>query len=83
MSWKTELKLPDLEPGRQIEVTCRKCGKMRYELASTLMAHPELEQAYLDEVERALRCRDRYCRGAVRIALTHQNQMEGFVGGMA
>lgn len=83
MSWKSELRLADLEPGRQIEVTCKRCGKMRYERAGALAERSEMEQAYLDEAEKALRCRDRFCKGGVRIALTHQGQMEGFVGGMA
>jgi hypothetical protein len=34
-------------------------------------------------VERALRCSNRFCRGAVRIALIHDDKTEGFVGGMA
>lgn len=83
MSWKSDLRLSDLDGERQIEVTCKRCGKMRYERAGTLVARPEMSQTYLDEVERALRCRDRFCGGTVRIALTHQGQMEGFVGGMA
>ncbi len=73
----------DLGPNRQIEVTCKRCGKMRYVRAGQVAAYPPLSQAYLDEVERALRCRDRFCKGPVRIALPHQHQMEGFVGGMA
>lgn len=83
MSWKTDLKIMDLDPDRRIEVTCRSCGKMRYIRAGEVAAYPPLSQSYLDEVERALRCRDRFCRGPVRITLPHQGQMEGFVGGMA
>lgn len=56
---------------------------MRYIRAGEVAAYPPLSQSYLDEVERALRCRDRFCRGPVRITLPHQGQMEGFVGGMA
>ncbi|HXF89962.1 MAG TPA: hypothetical protein VNK48_16560 [Xanthobacteraceae bacterium] len=80
MSWKHELKVADLDAMMQIEATCRRCGLVRYESRETLEA---LAQAYLDEVERRLRCRDRACRGAVRIALIHKGRMEGFVGGMA
>jgi hypothetical protein len=47
------------------------------------MALPGLKQAYIDEVERALRCGSRFCRGHVRIALIHDGKNEGFVGGMA
>jgi hypothetical protein len=47
------------------------------------MRRPEFRQAWLDEVECALRCTDRFCKGAVRIALTFDDKTEGFVGGMA
>jgi len=46
------------------------------------MQRLELAQAYLDEVEQALRCSNRSCRGNVRIALPHGDKVEGFVGGM-
>jgi len=48
-----------------------------------LLRQQELAQAYIDEVERALRCSSRFCRGAVRVALIHDDKTEGFVGGMA
>jgi hypothetical protein len=82
MSWKTDLKLADLDAGTQIEVVCKRCGLSRYELQEKLMRRPELAQAYLDEVERALRCSNRSCPGAVRIALLHEHKTEGFIGGM-
>ena len=47
------------------------------------MRRPEFEQAYLDEVERGLKCASRTCHGPVRIALIHDGKTEGFVGGMA
>lgn len=83
MGWKTDLRLSDAEPDRKVEITCKRCGKMRYEAVREVMARPDLRQAYFDEAEKALRCHDRFCRGAVRITLTHQGRMEGFVGGMA
>jgi len=47
-------------------------------------AAPLLEkEAPVDEVERGLRCSNRFCRGAVRVALIHDDKTEGFVGGMA
>jgi hypothetical protein len=83
VNWKTDLKLSDVEGSAPIEIACRVCGQTRAETAATLMAHPGLEQAYLDEVERALKCAGRSCRGPVRIALIHDGKNEGFVGGMA
>lgn len=82
MNWKTDLKLADLDATTRLEVTCKRCGLSRYEQQAVLMRRPDLVQAYLDEVETALRCSSRSCRGAVRIALLHDGKMEGFVGGM-
>jgi hypothetical protein len=47
------------------------------------MCRPEFKQAYLDEIEQALKCAGRLCNGPVRIALIHDGKTEGFVGGMA
>jgi hypothetical protein len=41
------------------------------------MRQPEFEQAYLDEVERALKCASRTCHGPVRIALNPRWQDGG------
>jgi hypothetical protein len=83
VNWKTDLKLADLDRRQAIEVTCRACGQTRTDTAGVLMALPGLKQAYLDEVERDLRCSSRFCRGPVRIAMIHDEKNEGFVGGMA
>jgi hypothetical protein len=83
MNWKTDLKLADLDPATRLEVTCKRCGLSRYEQQAVSMQRPEFRQAWLDEVERALRCSDRFCKGAVRVALIHDDKTEGFVGGMA
>ena len=83
MSWQTELKLSDLEPSTRLEVTCRRCGLSHYAGQAELMKRPEFAQAYLDEVEGVLHCSNRFCWGKVRIALIHDDKMEGFVGGMA
>jgi hypothetical protein len=83
VNWKTDLRLSDLESSAPVEVLCRQCGQSRTETAATLMRLPGLTQAYLDEVERALKCAGRTCRGPVRIALIHDGKTEGFIGGMA
>ena len=84
MSWKSELQLSDLEPDTELEITCRRCGLTRYERQSVITQQkPELLQAKLDEVERALNCSGRHCRGAVRLSLIHDDKTEGFAGGMA
>ena len=83
MNWKTDLKLTDLDATAAIEVVCKNCGLSRYETQADLLTLPELEHAYLDEVERSLQCSNRFCRGQVRISLIHDDKNEGFVGGMA
>jgi len=52
------LKLSDLEGAAPVEIACRRCGQTRTETAAALMHLPEFEQAYLDEVERALKVRE-------------------------
>ena len=83
MSWKTELQLIDIDQRQKIEVTCKICGHSRYESPYLLVAKLGLDFAYMDEVERALHCGRRGCNGAVRIALSTQEETEGFVGGLA
>lgn len=82
MNWKSELRLSDLDPAEEMEVTCRRCGLTRYERASVLLARDDLRQAFIDEAERALRCNSRICRGPVRCSLVHDGKTEGFVGGL-
>jgi hypothetical protein len=83
MNWKAELKLTDLPPEERLEVVCRACGKARYETVGDLLACEVFSQAYIDEVERGLRCADRFCRGTVRVAQVHDGKTDGFVGGLA
>jgi hypothetical protein len=77
------MKLSDLDGAAPVEIACRVCGQTRTETAAALMRRPEFVQTYLDEVERALKCASRPCKGPVRIALIHDGKTEGFVGGMA
>jgi hypothetical protein len=83
VSWKHDLQLSDLDDTTRIEATCKKCGHSHYETRISLAGREELSQAYLIEVEKALRCGNRFCKGPVRIALIHNGKLEGFVGGMA
>jgi ribosomal protein L37E len=83
VNWKTDLQLSDLDAGTQLEITCKKCGLTRYEVQEQLIAKSGMAQAFLNEVEAALRCSNRFCRGPVRLSLIHDDKTEGFVGGMA
>lgn len=83
MNWKTDLKISDLSPAERLEIACRRCGKVRFETAQQMLGQEDFLHLYLDEVERALRCADRFCRGKVRLARVHDGKTEGFVGGIA
>ena len=83
MNWKTDLQLRDLDVRQKIEATCKSCGYTWYLDARTILSRPELEFIYIDELERMSVCRARHCEGAVRLALVHDGETEGFVGGMA
>ena len=83
MNWKTEIRVADLDPKSELEITCKRCGLHRYEAASDLAAQSRLSQLFLDELEKALVCRVKTCRGPVKISIVHDDLNEGFVGGMA
>ena len=83
MNWKKDLKISDLDPGTLLEVVCKRCGNARYARPSELLEMPGMKNAYIDEVEKALECNLRFCRGPVRVSLIFDDKTEGFVGGMA
>lgn len=82
MNWKKDLKLSDLDAGARLEIVCIKCEKSRYETKEQLSKMPGMKKAYIDEFEKALRCKDRFCLGHVRVSLVYNDKTEGFVGGM-
>jgi hypothetical protein len=69
VSWKTELRLVDLDDHTQIECTCRKCGHMRHEDSTDLVAQEGFAQLHIHEVEECLSCSERSCPGPISIAL--------------
>lgn len=83
MSWADTLQVLDLDPGDRLEMTCRRCGHLRYIEIAKLQEHPLHRRLYLCEVESRSRCRARGCRGLMRMALPRPQQTSGFVGGLA
>jgi len=83
LNWKQDLKLSDLDDGTKLEIVCKRCEIVRYETKEELSRMPGMKKAYIDEVEKALRCNSRFCRGHVRVSLIYDDKTEGFVGGMA
>lgn len=77
--WRTKIRVDDLAPGQKLEITCRKCGRLRY-ITKTNLPDPQM---YLDEVERRLCCTALGCDGRARLDMVRLDEMSGFVGGLA
>ncbi|MGQ5719937.1 hypothetical protein [Pseudochrobactrum asaccharolyticum] len=65
---KTKYKVGDLADEQRIEMICTARGR---------------EQLYLDEIENRARCKAQGCRGRMRMAMDRQDEVSGFVGGLA
>lgn len=83
MNWKSALQVRDLDRGDRLELTCRKCGHMRYLTGEELHSRANAQRLWLDEIERRARCRQRGCSGTMRLAWPHRGDTSGFVGGIA
>jgi hypothetical protein len=83
MTWKHDLKLSDLDGRTEIEIVCKRCGCARTTTAGKLQGNRAFDQFYLDQVESGLNCSRPGCGGPVRIALLHEDKVEGWVGGLA
>lgn len=83
MNWKRELQLRDIDPDQHLEATCKRCGHTHYVDTAALMRQPGMQFNYMDELERMTLCKARHCGGAIRLALVHDRDTEGFVGGLA
>lgn len=82
MNWKTETTLGDMDPDRRIEMTCKSCGKLKILTPAELLKCSAGTYLYLDQVEWAQQCRDKRCKGAVSLSLSHNRKSQGFVAGM-
>ncbi|MEJ8476868.1 hypothetical protein [Roseibium algae] len=83
MNWKAEIQLRDLDPDQMIEFICRSCSHVHHRKASELQARADLMFHWMTEIERDETCRKRGCRGQCRMALYHECEASGFVGGLA
>ena len=83
MNWKTQIQLIDLGPEQKLEATCTVCNHSHYPNVHALIAKQGMDMYYIDEVERNLVCQNQGCGGAIRLALSHAGDTEGFVAGLA
>jgi hypothetical protein len=83
VSWLGQIQLGDLDPGVRLELTCRRCNKVRFVTVGELLGKGDYQRLWLDEVEARARCRQRGCRSAMRLAMPHAGEAKGFVGGLA
>lgn len=51
MSWLDTVQLRDLDAGDRLELTCRRCGKVRFVTAGELLARGDFGRLWLSEVE--------------------------------
>ena len=82
-NWKTKYKVGDLADEQRIEMICKKCSRLVYITKATICTVKGREQLYLDEIENRARCKARGCKGRMRMAMDRQDEMSGFVGGLA
>lgn len=83
MNWKTDLRATDLGDDVRLELTCKRCGAVRFLSSDAILARSGGRHLYLDQVETRARCRQRGCNGPMRMALTRKGEASGFVGGIA
>jgi hypothetical protein len=83
VSWKTQLQLLDMEGDERIEARCCTCGYVWYERPAYHQHKSHMRQLFLDEFEARLRCKQWNCKGKIKIALTSEDETEGFQGGLA
>ncbi|MFV0645560.1 MAG: hypothetical protein ACK5NN_13860 [Sphingomonadaceae bacterium] len=82
-NWKTRLRATDLADGSRLEAVCKRCGQVRYLTRDYLVEERHAGHLYIDEIERRTRCKVLGCNGTMRLAMLHNSQTSGFVGGMA
>jgi hypothetical protein len=83
MNWKTSLRAGDVGVEQRVELSCRKCGAVRYLEPAVILARRGGDQLSLGQVEARARCTQRGCKGMMRMMLVRNGEASGFVGGLA
>jgi hypothetical protein len=82
-NWKDDIQVRDLASGQRLEMTCCRCGHLRYLSHEMLMTKRSHQYLRLSEVEKRARCKVRGCNGGMRMAMLLEGRTTGFVGGLA
>ena len=83
MTWLEDMSLRDLDDGVLIESTCLRCRHTWLQSPTQLLLKVDHRDVRLDEAARHLACPRPGCRHVgVRLALVHEEDSSGFVGGM-
>jgi hypothetical protein len=80
--WRELTKLADLAPTYEIEIECRRCHKSYMRWPAELMANDAYAQMFVDQIQAALKCRDKHCSGKVKVAILYDHLITSFIGGM-
>ena len=83
MNWRTSLRAGDVGAEHRLELSCRKCGAVRYLESAAILARRGGDQLTLGQVEARARCTQRGCKGMMRMMLVRKGDASGFVGGLA
>jgi len=83
MNWKTDLRAADVGDDVKLELTCKRCGAVRFLLPEAILSRRGGEHLYLDQVEARARCKQRDCNGTMRLAMIRKGEARGFIGGLA
>ncbi len=83
MSWKTQLQILDFEHEDRLEARCTRCGYTWYEQPCVYYHKSHIRQLYVDEFESRMRCKQWNCQGSIKLAQSHNEETEGFQGGLA
>ena len=83
MSWKKQLQLLDFDTHDRLEARCGRCGYTWYEEPVVYAHKSHIRQLFVDEFEKRMRCKQWNCSGKIMLSLTHQDETEGFQGGLA
>jgi len=70
VSWKHKIQILDFETADRLEARCCSCGYTWYEV-------------FVNEFEARMRCKQWNCTGKIVLSQTHNDETEGFQGGLA